>query len=276
MAISRSDRVRRGGAVKRRRMSSAVPIRANSKSFETSVGMTPDGPALFVSVGGATRAVALNLDEVETKATGGISVKKLKVDNEQLTTTMGDVSAFAGSGTFNASGTYAGLRAGATTASDVDLGSVINAAQLQKANNLSDLDTVATARTNLGIGTSDSVSIQSLTASDTLSVAQKLLFASTEELGTSGAASHDKIISYFTTAGTETASLSAGTNGQLKVFYMVSNGGSGSNTMTITVTNSAWGGSNYLIFNGDGECAILMYFNSKWNIVSNVGSVATS
>ena len=251
-------------------------LRPNEKTFGFGVGNTKDGASLIYNEGGSTRAVNLNLSGVEGNAGGGISIKKLEVDGEFLTTSMSDVSDFAGSGTFSSTGTYSGLRAQATTKADVDLGSVSDNLQLVAGNNLSDLTNATTARNNLDLGTSDTVSIQSLTASDTLSVAQKLLFPSTEELGTSGAASHDKIISFFTTAGTETASLSAGTNGQLKVFYMVSNGGSGSNTMTITVTNSAWGGSNYLIFNGDGECAILMYFNSKWNIVSNVGSVATS
>lgn len=269
MAIRRSDRVSKGGTVKKRRMSSSVPIRANSKSFETSIGMTPDGPALFVSAGGTTRAVTLNLDEVETRATGGISVKTLTVDNEELTTTMSDVSDFTGSGTFSATGTYASLRAQATTASDVDLGSVINAAQLQKANNLSDLDTVATARTNLGIGTSDSVSIQSLSLSDTLTVSKKLCVDG-EDLVNGAAASQDKTISFFTTGGAETATLASGTNGQIKVFYMSGDSGN----MVITVTNPAWGGSGTLTFADVHDCVILMYFNSKWNIVSNVGSVA--
>tara|TARA_Y100000310_G_scaffold121564_1_gene120328 strand:- start:78 stop:905 length:828 start_codon:yes stop_codon:yes gene_type:complete len=274
MAIRRSDRVSKGGTVKKRRMSSSVPIRANSKSFETSIGMTPDGPALFVSAGGTTRAVTLNLDEVETRATGGISVKTLTVDNEELTTTMSDVSDFTGSGTFSATGTYASLRAQATTASDVDLGSVINAAQLQKANNLSDLDTVATARTNLGIGASDTVSIQSLTASDTLSVAQKLLLTGSEELANGAAASQVEPISYFTTGGAETATLAVGTDGQVKIFSMIGDSGD----MVITVSNAGWksSGTGTLTFDTIGDSCTLIYESSaaRWMLIGNNGVVA--
>ena len=99
-------------------------------------------------------------------------------------------------------------------------------------------------------------------------LAGKLLLSGTEDLADSGAAALDKTVSYFTTGGTETATLAAGAEGQLKVFYMVGHGGN----MTITVTNSGWGDANEAIFKAVGDCAVLMYFNSKWNAISTMGT----
>jgi hypothetical protein len=57
-----------------------------------------------------------------------------------------------------------------------------------------------------------------------------------EDLAAAGAASLVKATSYFTTATAETATLAAGTNGQVKTFAMFGDGGD----MVITVTNAGW------------------------------------
>ena len=90
-----------------------------------------------------------------------------------------------------------------------------------------------------------------------------------EDLAASGAASLTKPISYFTTAAAETATLAAGTDGQIKIFHMVGDGGD----MVITVTNSAWGGNNRLTFADANDSVTLVYVAAKWRIISNIGAV---
>ena len=263
----------------RRRISRRAPqklktLRPNEKSYGLGLGSTKDGETLINNQGGNAKAVNLNLSGVDGIATGGISIKSLEVDGETLTTSMNNVSDFAGSGTFNSSGTYAGLRAQATTKSDVGLGSVSNNAQLTIANNLSDLNNETTARNNLDLGTSDSVSFQSLTLSDTLSVAQKLLLTGSEDLGSGAASSLVVPTSYFTTGGSETATLGVGTDGQVKIFSMIGFGGN----MVITVSNAGWksSGTGTLTFDAIGDSCTLIYESAaaKWMLIGNNGVVA--
>ena len=91
-----------------------------------------------------------------------------------------------------------------------------------------------------------------------------------EDLAASGAASLTKPISYFTTAAAETATLAAGTEGQIKIFHMVADGGN----MVVTVTNPAWGGSGTMTFADAADSVTLMYVAAKWRVISNVGAVA--
>ena len=118
----------------------------------------------------------------------------------------------------------------------------------------------------------DNLEVRDVTITGDLNIARVLRLDSTEDLAHEAAASLDKTVSYFTTSGAETATLAASIkDGQIKVFYMAGDGGN----MVITVTNPAWGGSGTLTFADVYDCVVLMYFNSKWNIISNVGSVAT-
>jgi len=88
-----------------------------------------------------------------------------------------------------------------------------------------------------------------------------------EDLAASGAASLTKPISYFSTSGVETATLAAGTDGQIKIFHMVADGGN----MTITVTNPGWGGSGTMLFEDAQDSVILVYVASKWRVITNIG-----
>ena len=88
-----------------------------------------------------------------------------------------------------------------------------------------------------------------------------------EDLAASGAASLTAPISYFTTAAAETATLAAGTDGQIKIFHMVGDGGN----MVITVTNPGWGGSGTMTFEDAQDSVILVYVASKWRVITNIG-----
>jgi hypothetical protein len=89
-----------------------------------------------------------------------------------------------------------------------------------------------------------------------------ILLASSEDLAASGAASLAKTASYFTTAASETATLAAGTDGQIKTFMMAGDGGD----MVITVTNAGWksSGTGTITFGDIGDGCTLQYVNSKW------------
>ena len=97
-----------------------------------------------------------------------------------------------------------------------------------------------------------------------------LFIASSEDLAASAAASLTTYNSYFTTAAAETATLAAGTEGQVKVFnatdVTVGN-------MVITVTNAGWqsSGTGTITFATRGVSCTLQYVNSKWYCIGNNG-----
>jgi hypothetical protein len=89
-----------------------------------------------------------------------------------------------------------------------------------------------------------------------------VVVAGSEDLAASAAASLTVPTSYFSTAAAETATLAAGTNGQIKTFAMVATSGN----MVITVANAGWktSGSGTITFNAIGDACILQYINNKW------------
>ena len=90
-----------------------------------------------------------------------------------------------------------------------------------------------------------------------------------EDLSNSSAANLKTEVSYFSTepvtspATTETATLAAGIEGQIKTFVMQAK-----NTadMVITVSNAGWktSGSGSITFSSIGQGCTLQYINSKW------------
>lgn len=95
------------------------------------------------------------------------------------------------------------------------------------------------------------------------------LTMNTEELNDAAAASLLFGGSYIDTgAAGETATLAAGTEGQVKVFAMTADGGG---DMVITVTNAAWGGSGTITLADVGDGCTLLYTNSKWVCIGNNG-----
>lgn len=94
---------------------------------------------------------------------------------------------------------------------------------------------------------------------------------SSEDLANAGAANLALTTSYFSTGGSETATLAAGVNGQIKTLAMYADGGD----MVITVTNAGWksSGTGTITFNDIGDACTLQYINSKWFCIGNNGCV---
>jgi hypothetical protein len=97
-----------------------------------------------------------------------------------------------------------------------------------------------------------------------------LFLTVSEDLAASAAASLTKTASYFTTSAAETATLAAGSEGQIKVFSAVS---IAAGNMVITVTNAGWksSGTGTATFATLGSGCTLQYTNSKWFCIGNNG-----
>jgi hypothetical protein len=100
-------------------------------------------------------------------------------------------------------------------------------------------------------------------------VAGQLILNGSESLADAGSANLEVTASYFTTVTASTATLAAGTVGQVKTFMMLNSGGD----MVITVTNPAWGGSGTMTFVNNGDACTLQYIESKWFCVGNNGAI---
>lgn len=92
---------------------------------------------------------------------------------------------------------------------------------------------------------------------------------SSEDLANGAAVSLEVTTTYFSTGGSETATLAAGTSGLIKTFMMLADGGD----MVITVTNPAWGGSGTMTFGDVGDGCTLQYIADKWFCIGNNGVV---
>ena len=134
--------------------------------------------------------------------------------------------------------------------------------------------TISTTTTG-GTVTSVSVSSSSLvvtggaiTTAGTINVE---LPTSSENLLTGAAANLSVLSSYFTTSGASTATLAAGSTGQVKNFMMVAHTGD----MVITVSNAGWksSGTGTATFAHTGDACTLQYVNSKWYCTGNNGVV---
>ena len=98
-----------------------------------------------------------------------------------------------------------------------------------------------------------------------------LFLTGSEDLASAAAASLTLPVSYFSTGGSgETATLAAGSAGQIKTFAMFADGGG---DMVITVTNPGWGGSGTITFADVGDACTLQYINAKWFCTGNNGCV---
>jgi len=108
-----------------------------------------------------------------------------------------------------------------------------------------------------------------LTAGNLISTG-KLLLNGSENLANGAACNLQVVATYFETSGTETCTLAAGAEGQLKTFMMKdASGGS----MTITVTNAAWGGFGTMTFTANGQACTLQYVSANWYCIGNNGVV---
>ena len=111
----------------------------------------------------------------------------------------------------------------------------------------------------------------SVTVVDLLRNRDPINLPSAEDLADSGAANLSLTTSYFSTSTAETATLAAGSAGQIKTFAMYADGGD----MVITVTNAGWktSGTGTISFDTIGDSCTLQYINSKWFCIGNNGCV---
>jgi hypothetical protein len=91
---------------------------------------------------------------------------------------------------------------------------------------------------------------------------------SSEDLTSTAAANLALTTSFFSTVTSETATLAAGVNGQIKTFAMFLASGN----MVITVTNPGWGGAGTITFTTTGQACTLQYINGKWFAIGNNGA----
>lgn len=104
-----------------------------------------------------------------------------------------------------------------------------------------------------------------------VAITGNLRLSGSEDVANGAAINLAVTASYFSTADAETATLAAGTNGQIKTLMMVEDNGD----MVITVTNAGWktSGTGTLTFDTIGDACTLQYINSKWFVIGNNGVV---
>jgi len=98
-----------------------------------------------------------------------------------------------------------------------------------------------------------------------------LFVTGTDQVANTAAVSLTTATSLFSTeAGNQTATLAAGTDGQLKVLAMNADGGG---DIEVTVTNAGWktDGTGTVTLDTIGQACTLQYFNSKWYCIGNNG-----
>ena len=136
--------------------------------------------------------------------------------------------------------------------------------------NITSVGTLTTLAVTGALSAGDTTIAGNLTSGNILSNGRMILNGS-EDLAASGAANLLITASYFTTTTAETATLAAGTNGQIKTFMMAGDGGD----MVITVSNAGWksSGTGTITFNDIGDGCTLQYINSKWFCVGQNGVV---
>lgn len=131
--------------------------------------------------------------------------------------------------------------------------------------------TVSSSTLNITNGTVTTAGAIGVELPANVPVTGTLLLSSSENLADGAAASLSVTASYFTTIAASTATLAAGSNGQIKTFMMVATGGA----MVITVTNAGWKatGTGTITMNAIGAGCTLQYINSKWFCIGNNSAV---
>ena len=110
--------------------------------------------------------------------------------------------------------------------------------------------------------------LQSATA-DLESRLDPIFLSSSEDVLAGGTISLAVSTSYFTTVAAETASLADGSEGQIKILIMRSDGGD----MVVTVSDAGWksSGSGTITFDTLGNACTLQFINGKWFCIGNNG-----
>jgi hypothetical protein len=142
------------------------------------------------------------------------------------------------------------------------------------------VDIINSGVTSVGLtSTSLTISSSPVTTTGTITinlpsnvvVTGQLILNGSEDLADAGAVNLAVTASYFSTSVASTATLGAGTSGQIKTFMMLADGGD----MVITVTNAGWqsSGTGTMTFGNIGDACTLQYITSKWFCVGNNGAV---
>lgn len=92
---------------------------------------------------------------------------------------------------------------------------------------------------------------------------------SQQDLASAGAISLATTISYFSTAGAETATLADGVEGQIKTLICTSYVGN----MVVTVASPGWGGAGTITFGAVGRACTLQYVQGAWYCIGNNAAV---
>ena len=94
----------------------------------------------------------------------------------------------------------------------------------------------------------------------------RISFNGSEDVAPSGVVSLQNSVSYFSTSGTETCTLAAGVEGQVKTLIMKNASGQ----MTVSVSNAGWtGGTGSIVLSTTGDSCILQYIQGKWYVIGN-------
>jgi hypothetical protein len=89
---------------------------------------------------------------------------------------------------------------------------------------------------------------------------------SQQNLAPSTAISLATTVSYFTTAGSETATLADGVEGQIKTLIAVD---VTAGNMVVTVASAGWTGAGTITFNAAGDACTLQYVQGAWYCIGN-------
>lgn len=219
------------------------PITSVGNITVTNTGVTRISAGTGISVSGSNGNVTIS-----TTASGG-TVTGVTIASNNLTVT---------GGTITTSGTIS-----------IDLPSTISVSGNITGGNVVTSGLI-TATGNIGGGNINTAGLITSTGNITggnINTAGILKLNGSEDLADAAAANLLVTASYFTTIAAETATLAAGTAGQIKTFMMAGDGGD----MVITVTNPAWGGAGTMTFDTVGQGCTLQYINSKWFCIGNNG-----
>ena len=88
---------------------------------------------------------------------------------------------------------------------------------------------------------------------------------SQEDLASGAAISLATTVSYFATAGAETATLADGVEGQIKTLICTGYVGN----MVVTVASPGWAGAGTITFNAVGDACTLQYVQGAWYCIGN-------
>lgn len=155
---------------------------------------------------------------------------------------------------------------GNVTISTTSLGGTVTSVGLSS-NNLTITGSPIVAAGTININIPSTITLTGNITGGNLLSNGRMILNGKEDLAPSTAANLLVTASYFTTSGSETCTLAAGTEGQIKTFMMKGYGGA----MVITVTNPAWAGGGTMSFTAAGQGCMLQYVDSKWFCIGNNG-----